>query len=59
MFCPECGYKNKDENKFCLSCGKSLAPKKQTQKQSAFNYDPAFEEEKRKNQILQVAVRQV
>ncbi|WP_337483999.1 SH3 domain-containing protein [Porcipelethomonas sp.] len=53
MFCPECGYKNKDENKFCLSCGKSLAPKKQMEKQSDFDYDPVFEEEKRKDQILE------
>ncbi len=24
MFCPECGHKNKDENKFCIGCGKLL-----------------------------------
>ncbi len=53
MFCPECGYKNKDENKFCLSCGKALAPQKSTEKQPAPDYDPVFEEEKRKDQILE------
>lgn len=24
MFCPECGYKNDDENKFCRECGTKL-----------------------------------
>ena len=24
MFCPECGYENNDENKFCMKCGKNL-----------------------------------
>ncbi len=25
MFCPDCGYENNDENKFCMKCGKSLS----------------------------------
>ncbi len=57
MFCPECGYKNKDENKFCLSCGKSLAPKKQIEKQPATNYNSELEEEKRKDRILESAIQ--
>ncbi|MCM1228047.1 MAG: zinc-ribbon domain-containing protein [Clostridium sp.] len=24
MFCPECGYENNEENKFCMSCGKDI-----------------------------------
>lgn len=24
MFCPECGYENNDENKFCMKCGKDI-----------------------------------
>lgn len=56
MFCPECGFENEDENKFCLKCGKSLAPKKQMEKQSASDYDPNLEET-RKDQILESAIQ--
>lgn len=24
MFCPECGYKNDDKNKYCIGCGKDI-----------------------------------
>ncbi|MCM1228048.1 MAG: SH3 domain-containing protein [Clostridium sp.] len=57
MFCPECGYKNKDENKFCLKCGKEFVPQKQTKSQQNTNYDPKAEEEKNKNEALESAVQ--
>lgn len=57
MFCPKCGYKNKDENKFCLSCGKSLAPQKSDANQPNPDYNPKLEEEKRKDYILERAAQ--
>ncbi|MCM1228308.1 MAG: zinc-ribbon domain-containing protein [Clostridium sp.] len=57
MFCPNCGYNNKDGNKFCLKCGKEFVPQKQTRTQQNTNYDPKAEEEKSKNEALEYAVK--
>lgn len=57
MFCPNCGYNNKNENKFCLKCGKKFVPQKQTKKQQNTNYDPKAEDEKIKAQALESAVQ--
>lgn len=51
MFCPECGFENEDENKFCLKCGKVLVLQDSTEKQ----YVP--EEEQEKDKLLQSALK--
>jgi len=41
MFCPNCGYKNEDDAKFCNGCGKPLNQDQQTSQNSAQqNFNP-------------------
>lgn len=51
MFCPECGFENEDENKFCLKCGKVLIMQDLAEKQIT------SEEDKEKEEFLQLALK--
>lgn len=53
MFCPECGFENNDENKFCLKCGHAIVNNIQNQNSSD---NTSENEAASKNQLLQSAI---